>query len=60
MNDVIIATLLVGTIGLLIAILLTIASEKFSISVDEKEIQIREELPEVIIVAVVAILAVMV
>ena len=45
MNDVIIATLLVGTIGLLIAILLTIASEKFSISVDEKEIQIREELP---------------
>lgn len=45
MNDVIIATLLVGTIGLLIAILLTIASEKLSISIDEKEIQIREELP---------------
>ena len=56
MNDVIIATLLVGTIGLLIAILLTIASEKFSISVDEKEIQNCL----VIIVAVVAILAVMV
>lgn len=45
MNEVIIAAILIGIIGLLIGILLTIASEKFSISVDEKEIQIREELP---------------
>lgn len=45
MNEIIIAALIVGAIGLVIGILLSVASEKFAISVDEKEIQIREELP---------------
>ena len=45
MNEIIIAAIIVGAIGLLIGILLTIASEKFAITVNEKEIQIREELP---------------
>ncbi len=45
MNEIIIATIIVGAIGLIIGILLTIASEKLSIAVNEKEIQIREQLP---------------
>ena len=45
MNEIIIAAAVVGTIGLIIGIVLTIASEKFSVSVNEKEVQIREELP---------------
>ena len=45
MNEVIIATIIVGIIGLMIGLILTFASEKFAISVDEKEIQIRTELP---------------
>lgn len=45
MNEIIIAALIVGAIGLVIGILLSVASERFAITVDEKEIQIREELP---------------
>lgn len=45
MNDIIIATIVVGSIGLIIALLLTFASEKFAVSVNEKEHQIREILP---------------
>lgn len=45
MNEIIIATIIVGAIGLIIGILLTIASEKLSVAVNEKEIQIREQLP---------------
>ena len=36
MNEIIIAAIIVGAIGLLIGILLTIASEKFAITVNEK------------------------
>lgn len=45
MNEIIIAAIVVGAIALTIGILLTIASEKFYVSIDEKEIQIRAELP---------------
>lgn len=45
MNEILIAATIVGVIALLIGILLTFASVKFAVSVDEKEIQIREELP---------------
>jgi len=39
------ATALIAGVGLLIGILLGLASMKFHVEVDEKEIQIREELP---------------
>ena len=39
------ATAVVGIVGLLIGVLLGIASEKFKVEVDEKEILIRDELP---------------
>ena len=39
------ATAVVGIVGLLIGVLLGIASEKFKGEVDEKEILIRDELP---------------
>lgn len=45
MNEIIIAMIVVGTIGLIIGILLSIASIKFAVSIDEKEVQIREALP---------------
>ncbi len=42
---VVIAALVVGVVGILCAVLLGIASEKFKVEVDEKEIAIRETLP---------------
>lgn len=45
MKSIMIATLLVGLIGLFIGIVLGIASEKFKVVVDEKEQKIRSALP---------------
>lgn len=42
---VIMAAVVVGVVGLLIGVLLGIASEKFKVEVDEKEILVRNELP---------------
>lgn len=44
-SGILLATLVVGLTGVIIAILLSIAGEKFKVEVDEKEIKIREELP---------------
>ena len=46
MTGVIIAAVLVGAVGIIIGVLLGIASEKFKVEVDEKEILVREELRE--------------
>ena len=45
MNGVIIAAAVVGIVGILIGLLLGVASEKFKVEVDEKEIAVREALP---------------
>lgn len=45
MMQIIIAAAVVGGIGILLAILLCVASEKFKVEVNEKEIAIRELLP---------------
>lgn len=45
MAAIVIATVTVGIVGILIGILLGIASEVFKVEVDEKEIQVREALP---------------
>lgn len=45
MNGIILAALVVGGTGLVIAVLLGVASEKFKVPVDEKEIAVRECLP---------------
>ena len=45
MKSIMIATLLVGLIGLFIGIVLGISSEKFKVVVDEKEQKIRSALP---------------
>lgn len=45
MTQILIAAAVVGGIGILLAILLCIASEKFKVEVDEKEIAVRELLP---------------
>lgn len=45
MNDVILATGIVGLVGLLIGLFLCFFSEKFKVPVDEKELAVREELP---------------
>ncbi len=42
---ILIATLVVGLTGVIIAVLLSIAGEKFKVEVDEKEIAVREALP---------------
>ena len=42
---ILIATLVVGLTGIIIAVLLGIASEKFKVEVDEKEVAVREALP---------------
>ena len=42
---IILAAVVVGGTGLIIAILLGIASEKFKVPVDEKQVAIRAELP---------------
>lgn len=44
-TGIVLATLVVGVIGILIGVFLGIASEKFQVEVDEKEILIRNELP---------------
>lgn len=45
MTQIIIAAAVVGGIGILLAILLCIASEKFKVAVDEKEVAVRALLP---------------
>ena len=45
MAAIVIATITVGIVGILIGVLLGIASEVFKVEVDEKEIQVREALP---------------
>lgn len=45
MTAIVIATVTVGIVGILIGVLLGIASEVFKVEVDEKEIQVREALP---------------
>lgn len=45
MTGIIVAALVVGIVGIVIGILLGIASEKFAVEVDEKEIAVREALP---------------
>lgn len=42
---ILIATLVVGLTGVIIAVLLSIAGEKFKVEVDEKEVAVREALP---------------
>ncbi len=42
---IIIAAAVVGAVGLVIGVLLGVASEKFKVEVDEKEILVRNELP---------------
>jgi RnfABCDGE-type electron transport complex B subunit len=42
---VIIAAVVVGAVGIIIGVLLGIASEKFKVEVDEREVLVREELP---------------
>ena len=44
-TGIIIAAAVVGILGILIGIFLGIASEKFKVEVDEKEILVRNELP---------------
>ncbi|MFR2848774.1 MAG: (Fe-S)-binding protein, partial [Hungatella hathewayi] len=44
-TGVIMAAVVVGAVGLLIGVLLGIASEKFKVEVDEREILVRNELP---------------
>lgn len=45
MTAIVIATVTVGIVGILIGVLLGVASEVFKVEVDEKEIQVREALP---------------
>ena len=42
---IIIAAVIVGATGIIIGVLLGVASEKFKVEVDEKEILVRAELP---------------
>ena len=44
-TGIIIAAALVGGVGLFIGIFLGVAGKKFAVEVDEREIQVREELP---------------
>ena len=45
MNGIVIATLIVGVIGLLIGAALVAAGKKFYVKVDEREARVRECLP---------------
>ena len=45
MTEVLIAALVVGSLGILIGLFLGFASEKFKVSIDEKEVKVREALP---------------
>ena len=44
-TGIIIAAVLVGGVGLFIGLFLGVAGKKFEVEVNEKEIQVREELP---------------
>ena len=44
-TGIIIAAVVVGAVGIIIGVLLGIASEKFKVEVDEREILVRGELP---------------
>ena len=44
-TGIIIAAALVGGVGLFIGLFLGVAGKKFAVEVDEREIQVREELP---------------
>lgn len=44
-TGIVIAAAMVGAVGLVIGVLLGVASEKFKVEVDEKEILVRNELP---------------
>lgn len=44
-TGIVIAAVLVGGVGLFIGVFLGVAGKKFAVEVDEKEIQVREELP---------------
>lgn len=44
-TGVLMAAAVVGVVGLIIGVLLGVASEKFKVEVDEKEILVRNELP---------------
>ena len=43
--SIVIAAVVIGAVGILAAVLLGIASEKFKVEVDEKEVAVREALP---------------
>lgn len=45
MNGVILAGIVVGVVGIIVAVLLGIAAEAFKVEVDERVIAVREELP---------------
>ena len=45
MNTIILAAVIIGATGLIIALLLGVAANVFSVPVDEKEIAIRDVLP---------------
>jgi electron transport complex protein RnfB len=45
MTGLLLAAVVIGAIGIIIGVLLGIASEKFKVEVDEKEILVRAELP---------------
>ena len=45
MTGLLLAAVVIGAIGIIIGVLLGIASEKFTVEVDEKEILVRAELP---------------
>ena len=45
MTGLLLAAVIIGAIGIIIGVLLGIASEAFKVEVDEKEILVRAELP---------------
>ena len=45
MTAIMIAAAVVGIVGILIGLLLGVASEKFKVEVNEKEVAVREALP---------------
>ena len=46
MTGLLLAAVIIGAIGIIIGVLLGIASEAFKVEVDEKEILVRAELPD--------------
>lgn len=54
MSGIIIAALIVGVVGFLVAIFLSVAGKAFFVPVDEKEVAITDALPEqTVVVAVI-------